>query len=177
MHQSLAIGTAAHDKSAVVVLHGTGKNLAGTGTVFVDENDYLGILEPPVALTPRLVAVPFVAAFNRDDGLACRQEFVSHAHGDFHEAAAVAAQVNDVAAGSLALKALHGLDELVECVAPKVGDLEIARVLVNHVVRIDSVHGYVTACDGEGQCLGGTPAFDVQLHFAALGAAQLFGNE
>ena len=172
LYQSLAKRAATHNQATVVVLQGARKDLAGAGAELVDEHSHLGVLEGAVAVAPHLTVVALVAPLGEDDGLVGGQELIDHEHRHLHEAATVAAQVDHVALGTLLLQAGHGGDEFVIGVAPELVDLDVARVLVDHVVGIDGVDRDVATGDGEGQYLVAVLALDAQLHLAALVAAQ-----
>ena len=160
LHQRLAIGAASHDQTAVVVLQGSGENLAGAGAELIDEHCDLYILVLACAIAPGLVVVALVAAVNADDQLVGGQELVGHAQGHLHKSAAVSAQVDHITLGALIAEARHGSHELLISIASELIDLDIARVLVQHIVGSDCILRDGTARDSECESLAAHVALD-----------------
>ena len=95
-----------------------------------------------------------------DNQLVGRQELINHAHSHLHEASSIATQVYHVALGTFVLEFDHGLHEFAVGVAAKLVHLDVARVLVEHIMGIDSIHWNAATSDREGQGLVTVQALD-----------------
>ena len=94
LDKSLTEGTAADDGTAVIVLDGTGKNLAGRGRPFVNQH-HKGYLLVGAAAIAAILLTLGTATLGIDDELATREELVSHLDSRAQVAPSIAAQVND----------------------------------------------------------------------------------
>src|SRR5581483_750328 len=116
LHAAFAEAAFADDDGAQVVLQGGSENLAGTGTVAVDE-DTDGIVQTGIQILEVLVMgiedffLLVIAALGGDDGLALGQEHRADLDRSAEQAARVVAQVDHQAVHVLLLQGIEDLEQ------------------------------------------------------------------
>ena len=148
LHQPLAEARTTDDHRPVPVLQRPGDDLAGRSRVLVDEH-HDRPAEKSAVDRRRIGAGRHRAPLGRDDPAAARQEEVGHSDRLIEQAAAVAPQIEDQR--THALHPLERLDELLHRRPPETVHLDIPRLRIDLVGRVDRMERNIAARHGKRQ--------------------------
>ena len=172
LHQPFAEGATAYDGATVVVLQGTGYDLAGTGRLAVDEHHHGHVFQH--AATARIHVLPrAVAAFGIDDEAALGQELVGDVDGGGEVASRVATQVENELLHALLPEVGNALLEFLDGGGRELAEFEVADVFVKHVGDVDAVGRDGIARDGVVEEAVHATAPHLHLDFGTLRSFQL----
>ena len=170
LHKPFAVAAPPDKSAAVPILYGTADNLGGRGGLLVDEHHERAFAEVAPAVGAEVLTWAY-ATFLVDNQLAVGEELVGKSAGYVEESATVAAEVENECLHALALQLAHRLAKLVDRVAGKALEGDVADGVVLHEVDIDRVDGYLVALDVEGEGVGA--AEHVDHHYGAFFATQV----
>ena len=109
-----------------------------------------------------------LASLGIDDELLGRQELVGHLNGTLEIATRIVAQVDDKVLEALLLQVGQGDEQLGIGLLAEVLDLDITRVVVEHIGSSDRLRRNLSTRDVEGEHLGMTETLHADTHLGAL---------
>ena len=172
LHQALAEGAAAHHQPPVVVLDGSGQDLAGAGRTFIDQHRQRHVLQQTAV---RGAEVPpwTVTAFRVHDHPSFGQELIGQVDGRVEVASAVAPQVQDKALHAAGQQVIGGLQEFLVRGARETDQLDVARAVGREDGGRHTGDRHLAPRDGHIERRFPPRTQQGDLHFAASRAAQV----
>ena len=113
-------------------------------------------------------------ALGVDNELSTIQKLVTHFDRSIEISAPIVGEVDDHLLHALLGEAGKGIHHLVVGLCPEVGNAHIARLVINHIASIDTVQGYLVACDAESDQVGRCPSAHLDGDLGSLFSSQTF---
>ena len=171
LNQTLTEGTAADNRTAVIILDGTGEDLGCRSRTLINEHHQREMLIR--ATTISLVVLTGIAtAFGIDDKLALGEELIGNLHSRLEIATRIATQVDDQTGESLLCQLRQGDEKLGIGVLAEILYLNIAAFIVEHITGGNALGGNLTTSDGNMADSLLAVADDTQLHLRVLRTLQ-----
>ena len=172
LNQSLSECTTSYDGSPVIVLDGTCKDLARTGTGLVHKYHQGECLEGSSSVAIEFLARAF-PSLGIDDKAVLGQKFVGHLNGYVHVSSRISSEVHNQTFHSFDVQLCQGHQHLGIGLFSKVLHSDVSRFLIDHIIGIHAYHGYVPSDYSKVCDTFHSMSHDAQLDLAALLAFEM----
>ena len=180
LHETLAVGSAAHDHTAVPVLDGACGDFGRRGGILVHHHHEASLIEKRLEAGGggEVVVAWRVASFGIYREASRGEELAENLYRGLKVASAVVDKVEDKAVHALLFQVAEGFCDFMGRFCGISAQTDISCFRIDHVGGIDAVDGYVGAGDAEVDSIGfsGCSAEHADIDFCSLGPAKAFHN-